>query len=169
MSLKTIIALSIITVVLFIASAYTASGITEASPSTNEVMEEITKDAEVVNPTQEIDDQEEVLEVTPKPIIKQSGRILYTQDEVRLVPAMEAICPCESGRQFHPDGSVVLGRVNPLDIGMCQINLKYHGAAADRLGYDLYTEVGNILYSNHLYAQQGAQPWYLSGACHGQS
>jgi hypothetical protein len=58
---------------------------------------------------------------------------------------LRKICECESGlRQFDESGNVLRGRINPQDVGICQINLTYHEAAADQLGFDLLTEAGNI-------------------------
>jgi hypothetical protein len=87
-------------------------------------------------------------------------------------PELRRICSCESTgkpgnepKQFNDDGSVLRGKVNPLDTGMCQINLKYHGAAADRLGLDLETASGNFAYAVRLYNKEGTQPWTWSRSC----
>ena len=101
------------------------------------------------------------------------NKIEVVQDKVVLVDStLERICGCESRgnpnvepRQFNSDGTVLRGVVNSQDIGMCQINLQYHGESAEMLGYDLFTEEGNISYANHLYSTQGSQPWYLSEHC----
>jgi hypothetical protein len=92
-----------------------------------------------------------------------------------LDPTLKRICSCESTgkpynepRQFNPDGTVVKGKVNPLDTGMCQINLKYHEATATRLGYDLFTEYGNASYATWLYETQGTTPWNWSASCWAQ-
>jgi hypothetical protein len=89
-----------------------------------------------------------------------------------LRPALVPICSCESAgrpdatpRQFNADGTVVKGKINPQDIGMCQINLKYHLSDATKMGLDLYTEQGNIKYANHLYDTQGTKPWNWSKKC----
>lgn len=140
----------------------------EAEASVSEKTEDV-----MANPTTTEATREEVkapeVKIT-KPVVTQvDGTIIYTQDNVRLVTGLVTICKCESGgRQFKADGTVIRGIVNSQDIGMCQINLKYHQAAADRMGLDLFTEEGNITYANHLYASQGAQPWGWSSHCHGQ-
>lgn len=75
---------------------------------------------------------------------------------------------CESGlRQFDKNGNVLRGVVNPLDTGIAQINLKYHGARAEELGYDLFTEDGNIAFAKLLYKEQGTKPWHWSRHCWG--
>ena len=81
---------------------------------------------------------------------------------------LKKICTCESGlTQYNADGTVLSGRVNPSDKGICQINLYYHEAQALKLDYDLYTEEGNIAYAKWLYDHEGATPWSWSSACHG--
>lgn len=88
---------------------------------------------------------------------------------VTLHPNLVPICKCESGlRQYNPDGTVLRGVINPQDVGICQINLKYHGQAAEDMGLDLFTLEGNITYANRLYASEGATPWGWSAGCHGQ-
>lgn len=96
-------------------------------------------------------------------------------EKVTLAPALKRVCSCEStGRpdreptQFEADGVTVLrGRINNQDIGMCQVNLKYHKVSADKLGLDLFTEEGNIKYANWLYKNEGLTPWNWSRACWG--
>mgnify|MGYP001575329934 FL=1 len=92
-----------------------------------------------------------------------------------LRPELGAICACESSyegtasgkpQQFEKDGVTVrTGRINVLDKGMCQINLKYHQAQALKMKLDLLTEYGNITYANWLYGQQGSKPWNWSAGC----
>lgn len=84
-----------------------------------------------------------------------------------------AVCSCESGNgkhgkpsQYESDGvTVKRGRVNSADIGMCQINAKYHEASAKKMGLDIFSEEGNIRYANHLYDTQGLRPWGASRSC----
>lgn len=88
---------------------------------------------------------------------------------------LKRICSCESTgrpgnepRHFDSNGEVLRGKVNPLDTGMCQINKKYHGAEADRLGLDLEIQSENFEYAARLYRQQGSQPWSWSASCWAQ-
>ena len=75
---------------------------------------------------------------------------------------------CESTfRQFNKDGTVLRGRVDPDDTGVTQINLRYHGADAVKMGIDLETLDGNLQFSRHLYETQGIQPWSASFPCMG--
>lgn len=87
-------------------------------------------------------------------------------------PELHEICACESTgsrygipRQFNADGTVLRGEINPQDVGMCQINEKYHLADSIALGYDIYTDEGNWGYAKHLHATQGSQPWSWSRHC----
>ncbi len=89
-----------------------------------------------------------------------------------LLPALRRVCSCESTgnahdtpRQFNSDGSVVHGRINDLDRGMCQINLYWHGKEAKALGINLNTVAGNIAFANHLYQRDGLKPWSASQKC----
>lgn len=89
-----------------------------------------------------------------------------------LYPTLKKICTCESGQgtgepqQFNiKTGEVLRGEINPLDTGMCQINLKYHQASAEKMGLDLETEYGNAMYANWLFDTQGSQPWDWSRSC----
>lgn len=94
------------------------------------------------------------------------------KEKVELVEALKPVCSCESTgspyntpRQFNADGSVVRGKINRHDIGMCQINSDYHEEAAKKMGMDIYTEQGNIEYANYLYKHEGLKPWSWSRSC----
>lgn len=88
------------------------------------------------------------------------------EEVIEVPPILKEIGRCESGnKQFHDDGSVVRGIINPDDIGKYQINLYYHAEAAQKLGYDLFTEEGNTKYAIHLYDNAGTTPWNWSKHC----
>lgn len=77
-----------------------------------------------------------------------------------------AVARCESQyRQFDADGSVLRGKQNPQDVGVLQINERYHLADSRRLGYDIHTLEGNIDYGVYLYEHQGLTPWNWSRHC----
>lgn len=89
-----------------------------------------------------------------------------------LHPKLVPVCACESGqgkngtpKQFNPDGSVRFGKINPLDTGMCQINQKYWLEKSKELGFDIFTEQGNIKMANWIYDRHGLQPWDWSKSC----
>ncbi len=104
-------------------------------------------------------------QTTPKPPQKPLVNVLATST-IALPPQLARICQCESGsKHFDANGEVLRGRVNPLDIGFCQINLYYHSNRASRLGFDLFTEYGNKGYAIWLYEKQGAAPWVWSKSC----
>jgi cytochrome c556 len=79
---------------------------------------------------------------------------------------MVRIAKCESGlRQFDSNGDVLRGKVNPQDVGMFQINEKYHLEKAKELGYDIYTTEGNIKMAAYIYLTEGAKAWSASSKC----
>jgi len=81
-------------------------------------------------------------------------------------PILVDIARCESTfRQFNPDGTVIRGMVNNLDVGVMQINEKYHAEMAGKLGYDIYTIEGNLGFARYLYGKYGTDPWVSSAKC----
>ena len=79
---------------------------------------------------------------------------------------MNQVAKCESGwRQFNKEGSVLRGKVNNKDVGYFQINETYHLDTSIRLGYDIYTLIGNILYAKYLLDTYGLKPWKASESC----
>lgn len=88
------------------------------------------------------------------------------QPKIELYPELRAICGCESGlRQFNKNGEVLRGKVNPQDIGTCQLNENYWLKEAKELGFDIYIEQGNILMANWIYEKYGTKPWEWSKKC----
>ena len=81
-------------------------------------------------------------------------------------PILKKIATCESqNRQFNEAGGVLRGKVNSQDVGVMQINEKYHLQASEKLGLDIHTLEGNIDYAKHLYKTQGVKPWVHSSTC----
>jgi hypothetical protein len=73
---------------------------------------------------------------------------------------------CESTlRQFGQDGEALRGIHNSDDVGLFQINEKFHLAKSQKLGYDIHTTEGNIAYAMWLLANEGAKPWHWSKPC----
>jgi hypothetical protein len=101
------------------------------------------------------------------PIESLSSKIeKLVREEFSDIPILIKIASCESQfRQFDTDGTVLRGKVNPLDRGLFQINEKYHLEASKRLGIDIYTLKGNMAYARHLYEQSGTTPWNWSKEC----
>lgn len=106
------------------------------------------------------------------PVVPIEPSTVAEEEEVVLRSELKPICACESvgnpneePRQFNADGSVIRGRIDPDDTGMCQINKRYWLAKAQSLGYDIETEQGNIQMANWIYDQSGTQPWKWSKPC----
>lgn len=81
-------------------------------------------------------------------------------------PVLIDVASCESHFiQFDADGTIHRGKVNPQDVGVMQINEKYHLSDSIKLGFDIYTLEGNMAYAKHLYKTQGTRPWEYSSKC----
>jgi hypothetical protein len=82
------------------------------------------------------------------------------------LPILIDIARCESRfRQFDKDGDVLRGEKIPADVGVMQINERYHASKAKKLGYDIYTTEGNMAFARYLYEREGARPWLSSSHC----
>ena len=81
-------------------------------------------------------------------------------------PIMIEIARCESRfRQFDEEGRVLRGEVNPHDVGVFQINERYHLGVADAKGHNIYKIQGNLAYARELYIRNGTQDWDASQGC----
>ena len=90
----------------------------------------------------------------------------YLRKEFADTPILVDIARCESNfHQFDKDGNIVRGRVNKADIGVMQINEKYHADEAVKLGYNIYTVEGNVAFAKYLYDKYGSDPWSSSSKC----
>ena len=86
----------------------------------------------------------------------------YYADE----PILADIAWCESRmRHTGKDGDIFRGEKNDQDIGVMQINTRYHEATATEMGIDLESLQGNLAYAKYLYEKQGTKPWNSSKAC----
>lgn len=84
-------------------------------------------------------------------------------------PIMTKVAYCESTyTQFDSVGVVHRGVVNNKDVGIFQINEKYHLKDSQKMDIDIYTIEGNMEYARHLYETQGLQPWSASKPCWGK-
>jgi hypothetical protein len=76
---------------------------------------------------------------------------------------------CESGgKQFYDDGRVVLNvnKDGSADVGMYQINLRYHGAELARQKLDVInSEADNQAFAEYLYEKNGTADWNASRHC----
>lgn len=80
------------------------------------------------------------------------------------------IAYCESGNNQKAIGynyRYVNGKrtVSSRDIGMFQINERYHAKSAKALGMDIYTQSGNTAYALYLYKRNGTRDWNASRHC----
>lgn len=83
---------------------------------------------------------------------------------------MIQVARCESTfRHTLADGSVLRGVVDSADTGVMQINTRYHGEAAAKMGLDLTNIYDNMAYARTLYERQGTQPWSASAPCWGRT
>ena len=98
----------------------------------------------------------EVVEPTEEELVK-----MYFSD----LPEMVDVAYCESTFRHTKDGKVLRGIVDKDDIGILQINRRYHLEKAEELGYDIYTLMGNLRYGRYLYETQGLEPWKASYKC----
>lgn len=90
----------------------------------------------------------------------------YVKKEYADEPLLIEIARCESTfRQYDKDGTVIRGKVNKNDVGIMQINEKYHGETASNHGYDIYTVKGNLDFAKYLYTKYGSSPWSASSKC----
>ena len=82
------------------------------------------------------------------------------------IPVMVQIARCESRfRHTLADGSILRGGRDPADIGVMQINTRYHSARAKALGLDLHVLEDNMGYARMLYKKEGTAPWNASASC----
>lgn len=82
-------------------------------------------------------------------------------------PVMQRVAWCESKYKHYEGakGEVLRGQLTPADIGVMQINERYHGDTARKLGIDIYTLEGNVAYARYLYEKKGVKPWKASEHC----
>ncbi|HRH25935.1 MAG TPA: hypothetical protein PLF31_00455 [Candidatus Paceibacterota bacterium] len=81
-------------------------------------------------------------------------------------PILAEIAFCESTlRHYDSSGKVLRGKVDSADVGVMQINERYHKKTAEKLGLDLLTLEGNLAYAEYLYKKSGSQPWSASKPC----
>jgi hypothetical protein len=127
--------------------------------ATSQTTDNLISNVEIVSPKIE---QVAVLDKKPEtPSTKQLVEEYFSD-----MPVLVDVAYCESKfTQYNRDGSVLRGRVNPADVGVMQINEKYHAVTAVRLGYNIYSLEGNMAYARYLYENYGTDPWVHSSKC----
>jgi hypothetical protein len=94
----------------------------------------------------------------------------FLRKEFAGAPILVEVARCESEfRQFGKDGKIVRGRVDNADVGLLQVNERYHGETAKKMNIDIYTVEGNVAYAKYLYAKYGTKPWTASEPCWSRS
>ena len=77
---------------------------------------------------------------------------------------LQVVSICESGgRQFDKKGNLITSYTK--DHGFMQINEKAHAQTAKKLGFDIYSERGNMAYGYYLYKLNGLKDWSASKHC----
>ncbi len=90
----------------------------------------------------------------------------YVKEQYANEPVLVDIARCESTfRQFDQNGNIIRGKVNQADVGVMQINEKYHADEAAKLGFNIYTVEGNVAFAKYLYDKSGSDPWSSSSKC----
>jgi hypothetical protein len=90
----------------------------------------------------------------------------FLREKYKHTPILVEIARCESTfTHIDKSGKVIRGMVDNKDVGVMQINERYHLETATKLGYDLHTIEGNVAYAQYLYEREGARPWKASQPC----
>ncbi len=90
----------------------------------------------------------------------------YVRQYYSDTPILANIAWCESRmRQLDQDGNIFRGKANSDDVGVMQINTRFHEATATAMGIDLESLAGNLEYAQYLYDKEGTKPWNSSSAC----
>lgn len=93
----------------------------------------------------------------------------YVREYFVETPILADIAWCESRmRHFGKSGEVLRGEIDSDDVGVMQINTRYHEEDAVELGIDVYSLHGNLAYAKYLYEKQGTKPWLASSPCWGK-
>ncbi len=94
----------------------------------------------------------------------------YLREHYADTPILIEIAKCESTlMHYNKSGGIVRGIVDKADIGVMQINERYHLETSLKLGYDIHSIEGNVAYAKYLYEKSGAQPWSASEPCWGKT
>lgn len=81
-------------------------------------------------------------------------------------PELIDVAFCESTfRHNDTDGNILRGIENSDDVGVMQINEKYHLKTAQDLGINIYKIEGNLEYAKTLHEKMGLTPWKYSKPC----
>ena len=116
---------------------------------------------QISNPTVELTSS-----TTEKSFINSKNVEAYVKAQYANEPILVDVARCESTyRQFDQTGNILRGEVNSADVGVMQINEKYHASEAVKMGYNIYTTEGNVAFAKYLYDKYGSDPWSSSAPC----
>lgn len=123
--------------------------------------------ANIANAQSDAGEQATATEVRTLTALKDPKDIeAYVREEFADKPILVEIAWCESRfKQFNDDGTVVRGRVNSKDVGVMQINERYHSEDAKEKGHNIYSVEGNLAFGEYLYDKYGTDPWTASKRC----
>jgi hypothetical protein len=126
----------------------------------------------IILPKEELENKKEDKKEGAEGSVLKPGASLTVEQKVKTyfskTPVLARIAKCESTfRQHDKNGNVLRGKVNSRDVGVMQINERYHSAKAKSLGLNLHTLEGNMRYAEILYKEQGTSPWKASSHCWG--
>jgi len=108
-----------------------------------------------------VTDKEPIMPVVDNPITLEE----YVRGYFVETPILAEIAKCESRfRQYNVNG-VLRGDYDRNDIGVMQINERYHAERSQKNGFDIKTLDGNLGYAKWLYEREGLTPWNSSKAC----
>lgn len=94
----------------------------------------------------------------------------YVREYYKDTPILAEVARCESGFiHFTDSGKVLRGIKDSNDVGVMQINERFHLGQAKKLGYDIYSIEGNMAYAKYIYERDGAAPWSASSKCWGKN
>lgn len=91
---------------------------------------------------------------------------LVAKDYFSDIPVLVEVARCESTfRHTDKNGRPLRGVENSQDVGIMQINERFHLERAEKLGIDIYSLEGNLEYARYLYQKEGVAPWKASQKC----
>ena len=118
------------------------------------------------NPTYAIEEVALPQNVEAKEILTTAKVEDVVKDYFKDIPMLVKVAQCESNfRQFDTDGQVLRGVANAFDVGVMQINEKYHLERSENMGMDIHSLTGNLEYARALYNDSGTAPWSASKPC----
>ena len=104
---------------------------------------------------------EPVMPVADQPITLE----VFVRDYFADNPVLAEIAKCESHFRHFDAYGILRGDKDQNDVGVMQINERYHAERAQKNGFDIKSLAGNLGYARWLYEKEGLKPWKSSGAC----